>query len=485
MGEASGQVLDRRRAGVILHPTSLPGPGPRGTLGEEAHRFLEFLAAAGLTVWQVLPLGPTHEDGSPYMGLSVHAGDPRLVDLSALRAAGWLEGEPPGREAALEAARRGFAARADEAERAAYARFRARHAHWLEDYVLYEALRREKGGASWVDWPVPERDRRPEALAAARRRLAEALETGRFTQFVFYRQWGALREHAGRLGVRLLGDMPIFVAHDSADVWAHREYFKLDAAGRPTVVAGVPPDYFSATGQRWGNPHYRWEAMAADGYRWWVERLGTALELFDLVRVDHFRGFEACWEIPAAAETAVEGRWVKVDGAAVFDALRAAFGRLPLVAEDLGIITPEVEALRDRYGLPGMKVLQFAFDGGAHNPYLPHNYGRNHVVYTGTHDNDTSLGWWRGLSEPQRERVLDYLGRPGEPMPWPLLRCAFASTALLAMAPMQDFLGLGSEHRMNRPGVPAGNWRWRFDWAQVPQDLAARLRHLAALYGRA
>ncbi len=465
-----------------------------GTLGPEAHRFLDLLAEAGQSVWQMLPVGPTHADGSPYQCLSAHAGNPAFIDPRPLAEAGWLEGAGPALgEEGLAQAWDGFRRRAGSEERRALEAFREAQGWWLEDYALFMALRQAQGGRPWWAWPEGLRRREPAALAGARRELAGALERRRFEQFLFRRQWAALREAAARRGVLLFGDLPIFVALDSVEVWARPELFKLDAQGRPTVVAGVPPDYFSATGQRWGNPVYRWEAHAAEGYRWWVRRLAGLLELFDLVRIDHFRGFEACWEIPAEAPTAQEGRWVPGPGDALFEALERELGgsggRLPLVAEDLGVITPEVEALRRRHGLPGMKVLQFAFGGGADNPYLPHRHEPLAVAYTGTHDNDTTLGWYRALDEGTRRHLEAYLpeARPGAglPMPWPLIRAALASVGVLAVLPVQDVAGLGSEHRMNRPGTTAGNWRWRLRWEWLGEEALARLGELTGLYGRA
>ncbi len=490
----------RRRAGILLHPTSLPGRWGSGELGHEARAFVDFLAAAGQTVWQTLPLGPTHHDGSPYQCLSVQAGNPQLIAIDELIARGWLEegraqllfahtaqGVVQRRFRLLAAAYEGFRERADDQERAALAAFVEREAHWLEDFALYQALRREHGGRDWSQWPPPLRDREPEALAQARRRLAPFIAQIHFEQYLFFNQWQALKRYANERGVLLFGDLPIFVAYDSVDVWTQRHFFKLDEQGRPQVVAGVPPDYFSATGQRWGNPLYRWEAMEADGFSWWRQRVAMQLRLFDLVRIDHFRGFEASWEIPAGERTAVHGHWVPVPGERLFAALREHFGRLPFVAEDLGVITPEVTALRERYGLPGMRILQFAFEGGGDNPYLPHNHERHTVVYTGTHDNDTTLGWFQHLDDALRRRVMDYLGLEAEQardMPWPLIRAAQASVAVLAMVPMQDVMGLDSRHRLNVPGIASGNWRWRFQWEQVPADAAARLHHLAELYGR-
>ncbi len=481
----SNGALDGRRAGVLLHPTSLPGPGRAGEIGPEARRFVEFLAASGFSVWQTLPLGPTHEDNSPYQCLSSHAGDPRLISVERLAQWGWLpdSGDCADRAVQLRAARRYFAGKRG-AELEEFEAFLAAHAYWLEDYVLYSALREEYQGRPWWEWPAPLRNREPQALQEARVRNAGSIAQQRFEQFVFFREWFELKAYANGHGVLMFGDMPIFVAEDSAEVWAQREYFAFDDEGRLQAVAGVPPDYFSATGQRWGNPHYRWERMEEDGFAWWMQRMRTQLMLFDLVRIDHFRGFESYWEIPAHAETAVQGRWVKAPGDALFKTLRQAFDPLPLVAEDLGVITPPVEAMRRRYGLPGMKILQFAFDGSTDNPYLPHNHEENSVVYTGTHDNNTTLGWFDELPAESRGYVEEYLGHSREEMPWPLIRAACESVARLAIMPMQDVLMLGSEHRMNLPGTVRGNWSWRLDWGQVPEDLPARLRHLVKLYGR-
>jgi 4-alpha-glucanotransferase len=488
--------IDRRRTGILLHPTSLPGPAHHGDFGSEAYRFVDFLAAAGQTVWQVLPLGQTHDGGSPYQCLSVHAGNPRLISLQRLVEQGWLE---PGIAADLDPADEArnyandgplaralqlFRERADEATRADFYAFLTAAHDWLEDYALFLALRARFRHAAWTEWPAPLRDREEHALAKARSRYQLFVDLVRFEQFLFYRQWTELRRYANRKGILLFGDMPIFVAHDSVDVWAHRNIFYLDRRGQPVVVAGVPPDYFSAKGQRWGNPHYRWDAMAQDGYRWWIRRIESQLDLFDLIRIDHFRGFESFWEIPADREDAMEGRWVDGPGERLFDAFLARFGKLPFVAEDLGMITPAVLALRDKYALPGMKILQFAFDGSPDNPYLPHNHVADCVIYTGTHDNDTTVGWYQALSPQVKSYVMEYLSFPGEPMPWPLIRCAMESVAKLAILPMQDVLGLDSRHRMNTPGTTEGNWRWRFTWDQVPPDLAGKLKRMAQIYRR-
>ena len=488
-----GGSLDRRRAGVLLHMTSLPGPGATGDLGPEARRFVDFLSNAGLTVWQMLPIGPTQADGSPYQSSSMHAGNPRLISLAplvedGLLASAWLERPSVSDEEKVEAllaAWRSFREGAKGELRGAFERFIGEQSHWLEEYALYRAIHRERGGGCWWDWPASLRDREPQAMAQARARLADEVDFARFEQFLFFHQWFELKRYANERGVRLFGDMPIFVAHDSAEVWAKRAFFQLDAEGHPTVVAGVPPDYFSETGQRWGNPLYDWGFMEEHGFAFWIERLQTQLLLFDLVRIDHFRGFEACWEIPAGDETAINGRWVEAPGDALFHRLHEIYDPLPVVAEDLGIITPEVERLRDAFGLPGMKILQFAFSGDPDNPYLPFRHVANSVVYTGTHDNDTTLGWYTSLDDGQRRYVDEFFGYSQEAMPWPMIRSALASRARLAILPMQDLLSLGGSHRMNLPGTTEDNWQWRFHWSQVDDDLADRLRRRVEMYARA
>jgi 4-alpha-glucanotransferase len=478
--------LDRRRAGLLLHPTSLPGGVGNGDLGPEAYRFVDFLVACGFTVWQTLPLGPTHHELSPYRCRSAHAGSELLISLDRLveegllgRDGGPLRDESPQvyRRRRLREAFRAYRARSHHDLQWQCGEFRARHAYWLADYALYESLRDAQGGTPWWEWEPGLRDREPHALERARRELAEDIDQRCFEQQLFYRHWGDLRRYANERGVLVFGDIPLYVADDSADVWAERQYFRLDSAGRPAAVAGVPPDYFSPTGQRWGNPLYDWDRMQADGLAWWLERVRTQFEQFDLIRIDHFRGLEAYWEIPAHEGTAVNGRWVKAPG----DTLH----RLPLIAEDLGYITPEVAALRDRFGLPGMKILQFAFGGAADNPYLPHNVSENSVVYTGTHDNNTTLGWFGELDPNTRQHVVDYLGCSADAMPTALCRAALASVAALAILPMQDVLRLGSEQRMNAPGTDgSSNWRWRFSWDQIHPGTDHFYRHLIGLYGR-
>jgi 4-alpha-glucanotransferase len=484
--------LTRRRSGVLLHPTSLPGGVGCGDFGADAYRFVDFLAASGISVWQMLPLVPTHGDLSPYQGLSVHAGNPLLISLSRLQEWGWLKGviatDPEDfiqyRRCKLQAAYQGFVLHADGAAKAEFSHFVAEHAAWLDDYALFQAIRQAQGNRHWLEWPAELRDHDAAALAKVGEALKEAVNYVRFEQFIFFRQWHQLRDYARQHNVLLFGDLPIFVAHDSAEVWAHRELFTLDEHGKAQVVAGVPPDYFSATSQRWGNPHYHWERMEADGFSWWKQRIAGQLEMFDWVRIDHFRGFEAYWEIPAHEATAMNGRWVTAPGDALFAALHERFDPLPLVAEDLGIITAEVDALRQKYHLPGMKILQFAFGGDASNPYLPHNQTVDSVVYTGTHDNDTTLGWYQSLPQAVQHHVQSYLGMPQEAMPWPMIRSTLASVARLAILPMQDLLELDSKHRMNTPGTSDGNWRWRFEWPQIDEALAPRLKELMALYGR-
>ena len=480
MGTPLPKALAYRRAGILLHPTSLPGPGGMGTIGKAAYRFIDRLKDCGVTLWQMLPLGPTHADGSPYQCLSAHAGHPELIDLDLVREDGWLAPS----EKTLHEAFTGFMRHASSADREAFSVFLERESGWLEDYALFVAIREQQRRRAWFDWPGPLRDRNEAALRQARVDLHARIDQARFEQFLFFRQWHALRAYAHAADILLFGDVPIYVAHDSAEVWARPDLFTVDEHGHAYEVAGVPPDYFSATGQRWGNPLYRWERHAADGFAWWKARFATQLRLFDLVRIDHFRGLEAYWSIPAACETAIDGQWVKAPGDELLAALRKHFGSLPVVAEDLGIITEEVTELRQKHGLPGMRILHFAFDGGPDNPYLPHNHTQDSVVYTGTHDNDTTLGWWHALDDATREHVAAYLGDSCEPMPWALMRLALESVANLVILPLQDILELGTAARMNTPGTTEGNWSWRFDWSQWSSAQSERLRSEILLYGR-
>jgi 4-alpha-glucanotransferase len=502
-----------RQSGILLHPTSLPGPHGAGDLGAAAHRFVDWLAQAGQKVWQVLPLGPTGYGDSPYQALSAHAGNPLLVSLEVLRNEGWLSdgdlaGAPVGtpevaaldealtwKRACLARAAQSFAARASAERRAELAAFEAREAGWLSDWALFAVLKAAQGGLPWPRWPAPLARREPAALARARTEHAGAVAAEVFAQWCFFRQWEALRARCRALGISLLGDVPIYVAHDSAEVWARPDLFLLDAAGEPTAVAGVPPDYFSATGQRWGNPIYDWARIALEGYAFWVTRVRGTLALVDRIRLDHFRGFEAYWRIPASCPTAEEGEWVPGPGAALFEALERALGPLPFVAENLGVITPEVEGLRRRFGFPGMAILQFAFGNDAQAvSFRPHNYTRDLVAYTGTHDNDTVMGWWEGgaggsvrsAADVAAEKALarEYLSTDGREMNWVMMRALLASVAQTVLFPLQDVLALGNGARMNQPSTLGGNWRWRVADGALGPALAARLRRLAELYGR-
>jgi 4-alpha-glucanotransferase len=490
-----------RFSAILLHPTSLPGPAGSGDLGGAA-RFLDLLTAMNQSGWQMLPLGPTGYGSSPYQLLSSFALNPMLADLDALRREGWLDAAdlqpspagpsdridfataPAWRAERLQRAADQFLDHARAADRKAWQRFCAAQADWLDAYALFIALKAAHGGVAWTDWPAPLARREPAALAEAARTLARAVDRERVVQFWLDRQWRALRRAARARGIRLIGDMPIFVAHDSADVWSHPELFQLDGAGQPRVIAGVPPDYFSATGQRWGNPLYDWPAHESDGFAWWIARMRRALTWIDLVRVDHFRGFAAYWEIPASEPTAVRGRWVPAPGEALFHALRAALGRLPMWAEDLGVITPDVEELRDAFRLPGMTVLPFALHRLLEQPPRRPEAGPvRRVIYTGTHDNNTTVGWFRAATAPDADKgdaracaaLLDYLGTDGADIHGDLIRLALRSRARWAVLPLQDVLGLGAGARMNTPATLHGNWQWRFDWEQVTPEVAAAL----------
>ncbi len=507
-------VTHERRSGILLHPTSLPGRFGIGDLGDASLRFADFLAGSGQRLWQVLPLGPTGYGDSPYQCLGAFAGNPLLVSPESLEREGYLEAADlsripasaegavdygaviPSRAALLRRACDRFHARAPPAQRRALEEFEQRSRTWLPDLALFLALKARHAGAPWTLWEPALVRREPAALQAAQSALAEEIRAHVFGQFAFFSQWERLRAHCRTRGIDILGDIPIYVAHDSAEVWRHPELFHLDARGEPTAVAGVPPDYFSATGQLWGNPLYRWDELRRTGYAFWIERVRCALALFDAVRLDHFRGFEAYWEVEAGVPTAEHGRWVPGPGAEIFEALSAALGALPFVAENLGVITPQVEALRRRFGFPGMSILQFAFGKDPQAPtFLPHNYGRDLVAYTGTHDNDTVLGWWSSAGagdsirtpedvRREHERARRYLATDGSEMNWVFIRTVLASVADTAVFPLQDALGLGSEARMNRPSVPSGNWRWRLRESQLTQGLADRLAELTDLYGR-
>jgi 4-alpha-glucanotransferase len=493
-----------RAAGVLLHLTSLPGPHGSGDLGPGAHHFVDWLATGGQGLWQVLPLGGIGPGNSPYMSMSAFAGNELLIDLAELRDRGWLDAsdlEPvpgfsdrsvafdvvvPYRHERLAKAARRFEQSASAAERAELATFTSTQERWLRDYALFMALTEHFGAIDWCEWDAPLARRDPAALQAAEARHAERVAFWTFCQWCFDRQWQRLRAYANRRGVRIVGDVPIFIAHHSADVWAHPGLFELDAGGRPLVVAGVPPDLFSATGQRWGNPLYRWAAHAQSDYAWWIARIRHTLALVDAARVDHFRGFAAHWEIAADEPTAINGHWVAGPGEDLFRAIEAALGPLPLIAEDLGVITPDVDRLRRQFGFPGMRVLQFAWaqgDGSA-NRYLPHNHEPDAVAYTGTHDNDTAVGWWSTASDAARHHLREYLATDGHDIAWDLVRAAHASVADTAIVPLQDVLRLGNEHRMNVPAEGRGQWAWRFSWADVRPEHAEHLLRSSRLYGR-
>jgi 4-alpha-glucanotransferase len=493
-----------RSSGILLHLTSLPGPHGSGDLGADARRFVDWLVTGGQKLWQILPLGGPGPGNSPYMAPSAFAGNLILIDLHELHARGWLDEADlapaagfdaqrvdwasvfPFRTERLARAAARFFADGSVADRADFEAFGAEQSAWLPDFALFMALAEHHGWQDWCDWPAPLATRKAKALAQARADHAGRIAFWTFTQWCFFRQWQALRAYANERGVQIVGDMPIFIATNSADVWARPRLFELDATGRPTVVAGVPPDAFSATGQRWGNPLYRWSAHKREGFAWWIARVQHAFALTDIVRIDHFRGFAAHWEIPADEPTAEQGRWVKAPGAALFAAVAQALGPLPIIAEDLGVITPDVDALRTQFAFPGMRILQFAWgeDSSAENRFLPHRHTPDSVVYTGSHDNDTTLGWWAVQPESTRHHLREYLASDGRTPHWDLIRCAFESVADTAVVPMQDVLGLDGAHRMNFPGKAEGNWAWRFDAEQLAPELAARLHRLARLGDR-
>ena len=479
--------IDRRRAGILLHVTSLSGPFACGVLGREARDFVDAMASGGFGVWQFLPLGPTHAHGSPYESQSSFAGNPRLLDLRDCVERGWLSKEACDavmhgrldRDAALHMAAAAFwvEAQQDKALHDDIRAFCTEQATWLNDYALFATIKTIRSGEPWWLWPAPLRHRKPAALKVLENTHAEHIRHIEFEQFLFARQWQRLKRHAERRGVLLFGDLPIYAAHDSADVWANQQYFTVNDAGLCEEVAGVPPDYFSETGQRWGNPLYRWDILMSDDFGWWIDRIQAQLARMHLLRIDHFRGLEAYWAIPGEQQDGRIGEWRPAPGDALLTCMEQRLGRLPLVAEDLGMITPEVHALRKRFGLPGMKVLQFAFDGDPDNPYLPAHHEPDSVVYTGTHDNDTTLGWFQGLDEATRACLGSYIGTSCDDMPWPLVEMALASPSLLAVIPMQDILALDGTHRLNTPGTLDGNWSWRM--RSMPE--AARWQRALAL----
>ncbi len=491
-----------RSSGILLHPTSLPGPFGSGDLGATAYHFIDWLVVAGQKLWQTLPLGPVGMGDSPYMCLSAFAGEPLLIDLQELVQRGWLQkneienvpsfsnskihfGDVRSyRMLKLKIAANNFFSTAKKNELDDFTAFCKKQKSWLEDYALFMALIGKYNGAEWSSWEEDLVKRKPAALKKIRTELADDVRFWEFAQWCFFRQWFALKKYANDRGVKIVGDIPIFIAYQSSDVWANPELFYLDKQMKPTHVAGVPPDYFSETGQRWGNPLYKWNKMHETGYAWFIERIKTTLALVDIVRIDHFRGFAGYWEIPATEKTAVKGRWAKGPGAKLFDAIAKKLGKLPIIAEDLGEITPDVVELRDRYQFPGMRILQFAFAADTKNNFLPHNYISNTVVYTGTHDNDTTIGWFKSATEREREFIKKYLGTDGKEIHWDLIRIASRSVADMAVFPFQDILGLGTEARMNMPGQALGNWSWRFTWDLVQPWHAAKLYEISAFANR-
>ena len=494
-----------RSSGILLHPTSFPSRFGIGDLGVESYRFIDFLTETAQQYWQVLPLGPTGFGNSPYMSYSALAGNPLLISPEQLRDKGFLSDEDFGnlpdfspdridfgqvmqtKMPLLQKACENFKNQASSVQQMEFAGFCASKAYWLDDYALFMAILDAHEGASWHTWEPELAKRQPDALDQARERLTSEIFYHKYLQFEFFRQWADLKNYANLRGIRIIGDIPIYVAHNSADVWGHPENFCLDPeTGEPALMAGVPPDYFSDTGQLWGNPVYNWEQLQQDNFHWWVQRFQALLDYVDLIRIDHFRGFEAYWAVKQGETTALNGWWVKAPGEAFFEVLNEKLGQLPIMAEDLGVITPEVEALRDRFEFPGMKILQFAFGGGPDNPYLPFNYTRNSVVYTGTHDNDTTVGWFNQLADYEKESFLAYLGcTSSDGIHWDLIRIALGCVANQALIPLQDILGLGTEARMNFPSVAEGNWAWRYQADAVTDEMRSRLKHLTYIYGRA
>lgn len=494
-----------RLSGILLHPTSFPGRFGIGDLGQEAYQFIDFLQKSGQQLWQVLPLGPVAYGNSPYMCYSSMAGNPLLISLESLCEQSLLEPQALEQYPDLSGgdidyerviqlklplllqAAETFRTQATVEQRQAFETFCASRAFWLNDYAFFMAAKEAHGGLSWHEWESELAKRDPSALDAWHTKLSSQIFHHKFLQYEFFRQWSELKTYANDFNIQIIGDIPIYVAHDSADVWAFPDLFCLDdETGQPSLVAGVPPDYFSETGQLWGNPIYNWAVLKETNFEWWIQRFRAMLDYVDLIRIDHFRGFSAYWAVAGGETTAVNGEWVEGPGEYFFEVLRDELGRLPILAEDLGVITPDVEALRDRFGFPGMKILQFAFGSDTDNPFLPFNFVRNCVVYTGTHDNDTTLGWYSTLEEYERNTLHAYLGgmeRDG--IHWALIRVALSSVAHLTITPLQDVLGLGTEARMNYPGKPSGNWAWRYAPDVLIQELGEHLRSLTTLYGRA
>jgi len=494
--------LHQRQAGVLLHVTSLPGPNGIGDFGPDAYRFVDWLQSAGQSLWQWLPTTPIGPGDSPYQSVSAFAGSPLMVALEPLVAAGWLQALQapetgfdalrvnfstvvPWRLSQLRAAFAGFVLKNNAQETAAFDDWQKREASWLDDYALFMALETENGGKAWWHWPAEAREREAGALRAARKRLADEIGFWAFVQWCFDSQLAALKSYANSRDVAIMGDLPIFIAHHSADCWSRPDLYTLDEHFQPTVVAGCPPDAMAPTGQRWGNPLYRWDRMAEEDYAWWSARLKRALNQADVFRIDHFRGFAGYYEIPASCPTAEEGIWVRGPGKALFEAIERTLGNLPIVAEDLGLITEDVIELRDAFEFPGMKILQFGFGSDASDDFLPHNWTRNFVAYTGTHDNDTVRGWWHGASDRERAYAGAYLATDQAHVHWAMIRACCNSVANIAVFPLQDVLGLDGAHRMNVPGtVGAHNWTWRFDWQWLGSEPARVLGLISAASGR-
>ena len=493
-------MLHERSSGVLLHPTSLPGEHGVGDLGPAAYRWVDTLVGMGCSYWQVLPLGPTGYGDSPYQCFSSFAGNPLLISPDLLIQAGLLTTplETPDFPAGsvdygptidwkmelLSGAFETFVGNPDPELAAEFESFLSAESSWLDDFSMFMVIKASQGGGAFTDWAAPVRDRHPAAIAEVRQNSAADLRRVAFWQFLFFKQWAELHSYATSRGIGIIGDLPIFVSADSADVWANRELFELDEVGKATLIAGVPPDYFSVTGQLWGNPQYRWDVHHEQSFSWWMQRLTATLRFVDLVRIDHFRAFADYWEIPAGSPTAENGRWVDGPGEAFFNTVAAHLPEMPIIAEDLGEISQAVFDLRDHFQLPGMKILQFAFDGDVENPFLPHHFPENCVVYTGTHDNDTTLGWWMASDEETRHQARLYLSIDGSDIAWDLIRAGWYSRAALAIAPLQDLLRLDTTARMNVPGEPAGNWSWRMAEDQVPDHVVESMRDLNAQTGR-
>lgn len=491
-----------RSSGILLHPTSFPGPYGIGDLGAPARQFIDFLVQSGQHIWQILPLGPTDYGNSPYMSFSAMAGNPLLISLDRLVEQNLLSADDLAtcpdfdpdfiefdaviawKEPLLKQACLRFQSLASVQEQEAFAAFCEAKAHWLEDYALFMALLATQPEPLWCNWPTPIRDRHPDALAQARLDLATEIHVQKVLQFMFFQQWLALKAYANQYGIQIFGDIPIYVSLNSSDVWANPQFFQLDEAKQPIFVAGVPPDYFSETGQRWGNPLYDWKTLEADGFAWWIQRMQGCLELSDCIRIDHFRGFESYWAVPAEEETAVKGAWLYGPGAKLFTAIQDALGKLPIIAEDLGAIDQAVLDLRDQFEFPGMKILQFAFSSDSANPYLPFNAVPNSVVYTGTHDNDTTVGWYTSATDYERQRFERYVGDMADGPAWAMIRIVMSSVANQAIVPLQDVCSLGTNARMNLPGTAEGNWRWRYRSEALSSDYSDRLRDMTEIYGR-